>query len=344
MNTECIMDKNIRFYDNEEKNWTADMSTFEDHIDWFHVDETTSNDAIANTKGKNHEKNQEYIDHHLARGNTYAAFVNNMDSKDKKKILDKEYPNNGIDDNLAELNAWIGQRSSSARKLLFDWDRTITVVEGMQFSGLTKDVNFEDIIEFVMGGRSRFRRLQQMIDNCFESGVQVFFITHNPNARLSSPNRGLYLEMINSLMNRRVDPNSVLFSSGDYGFKKHNAANAALPGILTVRKPIEKSAAKTVKARSRTPSPPKAARSRSSSPSTNPDYSKMKKDDLMAECRRRGIACNAKTLKEDLVKSLTKKGGKRSTRKRSTRKRSTRKRSTRKRSTRKRSTNKNLRN
>jgi hypothetical protein len=322
------MEKNIRFYDNEEKNWTADMSTFEDHIDWFHVDETTANDAITNTKGKNHEKNQEYIDHHVSRGNTYAAFVNNMDAKDKKKILDKEYPNNGIDDNLAELNAWIGRRDASARHpkiLLFDWDRTITVVEGMQFSGLSSDVKFEDIIEFVMGGRSRFRRLQQMIDNCFSSGVQVYFITHNPNARYTSPNRRLYLEMINELMNRRVDPNSVLFASGDYGFKKHNAANAALPGILTVRKPIEKSAAKTVKARSRTPSPPKTvkARSRSSSPSarsTSPDYSKMKKDDLMAECRRRGIACNTKTLKEDLVKSLSsKKGGKQSTRKRSTR-------------------------
>lgn len=317
------MEKNIRFYDNEEKNWTADMSVFADYIDWFHVDETTANDAITNTKGKNHEKNQEYIDHHLARGNTYAAFVNNMDSKDKKKILDKEYPNNGIDDNLAELNAWIGQQSASARHpkvLLFDWDRTITVVEGMQFSGLSGDVKFEDIIEFVMGGRSRFRRLQQMIDNCFASGVHVFFITHNPNARHASPNRGLYLEMINSLMDRRVDPNSVLFASGDYGFKKHNAANAALPGILSVRKPIEKSAAKTVKARSRTPSPPSAAKTRSSPPkakpssrSSSPDYAKMKKDDLMAECRRRGIACNTKTLKEDLVKSLTNKGGKRST-------------------------------
>jgi hypothetical protein len=322
------MEKNIRFYDNEEKNWTADMSTFEDHIDWFHVDETTSNEVISNTTGKNHEQNQEYIDHYLARGNTYAEFLNKMDSKDKKKILDKEHPNNGIDDNLAELNAWIGQRSSSVRKLMFDWDRTITVVEGMQFSGLSGDVKFEDIIEFVMGGHTRFRRLQQMINNCFASGVQVFFITHNPNARFSSPNRRLYLEMINALVNRHVDPNSVLFSSGDYGFKKHNAANAALPGILTVRKPIEKSAAKTVKARSRTPSPPSAAKSRSSSPSarsSSPDYSKMKKDDLMTECRRRGIACNTKTLKEDLVKSLTKKGGKRSTRKRSTRKRSTRK-------------------
>ena len=328
------MEKNIRFYDNEEKNWTADMSIFENHIEWFHVDETTSNEVISNTTGKNHEQNQEYIDHYLARGNTYAAFLNKMDSKDKKKILDKEHPNNGIDDNLAELNAWIGQRSNceasiqqivgsaSARHpkiLMFDWDRTITVVEGMQFSGLSEDVKFEDIIEFVMGGHTRFRRLQQMIDNCFASGVNVYFITHNPNARFSSPNRRLYLEMINALVNRRVDPNAILFSSGDYGFKKHNAANAALPGILTVRKPI---ASKTVKARSRTPSPPSAAKSRSSSPSarsSSPDYSKMKKDDLMAECRRRGIACNTKTLKEDLVKSLTKKGGKNKTRKNRTR-------------------------
>jgi hypothetical protein len=197
----------------------------------------------------------------------------------------------------------------------------------MQFSGLTDAVDFEDMIEYVMGGRDRFRRIQQMFQSCKQNGVAFFFITHNPNAKRGGDNRRIYLDIINRLVNQsaadNLDPDSLLYASGNFGFKKKAAANAALGGILVVSKAPSRAvsrASSPARAPSRASSPAKTvsrAPSRASSPTQ--DYSKMKKDELIEECRRRGIACTTRTLKDDLIKSLTKKGGKR-TRKQSTRK------------------------
>jgi hypothetical protein len=360
----------IRFYDNEESNWDNDMIAYHDQIGWFHVNDEPNRVAIQNRYASNAEQNQEYIHNFAARGNSYARFLNGLPAKFKTSMMGKGRPNNGIDDNLGELNTWIGRRNGQ-KVLLFDWDKTITVVEGMQFSGLTDAVDFEDMIEYVMGGRERFRRIQEMFQSCKQNGVAFFFITHNPNAKLGGNNRRIYLDIINRLVNQsaadNLDPDSLLYASGNFGFKKKAAANAALGGILVVSKAPSRAvsrassparassrAASPSRANSRASSPARAssrapsrasspaktvsrAPSRASSPArtisrtvsraTSPtqDYSKMKKDELIEECRRRGIACTTRTLKDDLIKSLTKKGGKRSTRKRSTRKRSTRK-------------------
>jgi hypothetical protein len=350
----------IRFYDNEESNWDNDMIAYRDQIEWFHVNDEPNRIAIQNRYATNAEQNQEYIHNFAARGNSYARFLNGLPAKFKTSIMGKGRPNNGIDDNLGELNTWIGRRNGQ-KVLLFDWDKTITVVEGMQFSGLTDAVDFEDMIEYVMGGRDRFRRIQQMFQSCKQNGVAFFFITHNPNAKRGGDNRRIYLDIINRLVNQsaadNLDPDSLLYASGNFGFKKKAAANAALGGILVVSKAPSRavsrassparapsrasSPAKTVsRAPSRASSPAKTvsrAPSRASSPaktvsrapsrasSPTQDYSKMKKDELIEECRRRGIACTTRTLKDDLIKSLTSKKGGNQTRKRSTRKRSTKK-------------------
>ena len=349
----------IRFYDNEESNWDNDMIAYRDQIEWFHVNDEHNRLAIQNRYASNAEQNQEYIHNFAARGNSYARFLNGLPAKFKTSMMGKGRPNNGIDDNLGELNTWIGRRNGQ-KVLLFDWDKTITVVEGMQFSGLTDAVDFEDMIEYVMGGRDRFRRIQQMFQSCKQNGVAFFFITHNPNAKRGGDNRRIYLDIINRLVNQsaadNLDPDSLLYASGNFGFKKKAAANAALGGILVVSKAPSRavsrasSPAKTVsRAPSRATSPAKTvsrAPSRASSPAktvsrapsraTSParaisrtvsrassptqDYSKMKKDELIEECRRRGIACTTRTLKDDLIKSLTSKKGGNRTRKRSTRK------------------------
>ena len=341
----------IRFYDNEESNWDNDMNVYHDQIEWFHVNDEPNRVAISNRYGTNADQNEDYIRNFAARGNSYARFLNELPPKMKTSIMGKGRPNNGIDDNLGELNTWIGRRNGP-KVLLFDWDKTITVVEGMQFSGLTDAVDFEDMIEYVMGGRERFRRIQEMFQSCKQNGVGFFFITHNPNAKRGGNNRRIYLDIINRLVNQSavdsLDPDAILYASGNFGFKKKAAANAALGGILVASKapakPVSRassratSPARTVsRASSRATSPARTvsrapsratspartvsrAPSRATSPArtvsraTSPtqDYSKMKKDDLIAECRRRGIACNTRTLKNELIQSLTssKKGGK----------------------------------
>ena len=350
----------IRFYDNEESNWDNDMNVYHDQIGWFHVNDEPNRIAIQNRYASNAEQNQEYIRNFAARGNSYARFLNGLPAKFKTSMMGKGRPNNGIDDNLGELNTWIGRRNGQ-KVLLFDWDKTITVVEGMQFSGLTDAVDFEDLIEYVMGGRERFRRIQQMFQSCKQNGVAFFFITHNPNAKRGGDNRRIYLDIINRLVNQSaadsLDPDALLYASGNFGFKKKAAANAALGGILVASKAPAKAvsrASSPARAPSRATSPARAssrapsratspartssrapsratsparassrAPSRASSPartasrasSPTQDYSKMKKDELIAECRRRGIACTTRTLKDELIQSLTKKGGRNRTKK-----------------------------
>jgi hypothetical protein len=310
------MAKYIRFYDNEEANWNNDMIKYESEIDWFHVNETKSNVFVSKTTGTNSKQNQEYIDHFANSGNTYAIFLNKIDAKDKAKILAKAHPNNGIDDNLDELRHWIETRGHRQKILLLDWDRTVTVVEGMQFKGLNSDVKLQHIIEFIMGGFERYRRIEQLFNECMRHNVKIYIITHNPNASRRNENRQIYLEIISEMTNRRIDPNSILFSSSDCGYKKCNAVSAVLPDLITTTL--------SVKMPSMMPSPSVSrAPSRATSPSVSKaaspgkDYSKMKKDQLIEECKSRGIPCNTRSLKDDLIISLTssKKGGKRRTRK-----------------------------
>lgn len=337
----------IRFYDNEESNWDNDMNVYHDQIEWFHVNDEPNRVAIQNRYASNAEQNQEYLHNFASRGNSYARFLNGLPAKLKTTIMGKGRPNNGIDDNLGELNTWIGRRNGQ-KVLLFDWDKTITVVEGMQFTGLTDAVDFEDMIEYVMGGRERFRRIQDMFQSCKQNGVAFLFITHNPNAKRGGDNRQIYLHIINRLVNQsaadNLDPETLLYASGNFGFKKKTAANAALGGILVASRAPAKavsrapsratSPARTSSSRATSPArtnsrtssravSPARTSSRASSRATSPartvsiassptqDYSKMKKDELIAECRRRGIACTTRTLKNELINSLTKKGGNR---------------------------------
>ena len=50
------------------------------------------------------QQNQEYLRNFAARGNSYAQFLNGLPAKSKTTIMGKGRPNNGIDDNLGELN------------------------------------------------------------------------------------------------------------------------------------------------------------------------------------------------------------------------------------------------
>ena len=307
------MAKHIRFYDNEEDNWNRDMIKYESEIDWFHVNETKSNAFIPKTAKNNPKQNQEYIDHFAKSENTYAMFLNGIDPKEKAKILAKSHPNNGIDgDDLGELLHWI-ETPDRPKVLLLDWDRTVTVVEGMQFKGLNPDVKLQHIIEFIMGGFERYRRMEHLFDACVRHGVKFYIVTHNPNASKKNPNREWYLKIISEMTNGRIDSKSILFSSSDYGYKKCNAASAALPKLLqasvSAALPELLPPSRKTSPPSRKTSPP----SRKTSPTQ--DYSKMNKDQLIEECNKRGIVCKKQTLKNDLIKQLTMKGGKRKTRK-----------------------------
>jgi hypothetical protein len=247
---------NIRFYDNEEANWEYDMSVFKDQIEFIHVNyyepnilissieapplDNSSSETVSEKNRIVSERNRilisAYIDYWVRQNNTYALYLKEMikDPIASNEILKQDiwggslsiqYPNNGL--NIDDLLVW--SSSGSNKLVLSDWDRTITVVEGIYFgqteeTSLTSKVEkglvmVHDLLVYLMGGEERLEKVKNMFSELNKNGVPIFILTHNRNASKMFPkNRELSLKMLKEIMPTKsieyID--SILFSSLDY--------------------------------------------------------------------------------------------------------------------------------
>lgn len=246
---------NIRFYDNEETNWENDMSLFKEQIEFIHVneyepnllissvvalpiDETTPETKLNTIKDRNRIYISAYIDYWVRKGNTYALYLQDMIDNNlvaKSEILKQDvwegvlrlgYPNNGL--NIEDLLVWL--TSNSDKKLvLSDWDRTITVVEGMYFGAVDGmlmekvdrgEIKMEDLLVYLMGGEERLGEVMRMFDMLYGNGVPIYILTHNRNASKNNwpRNRELYMKILGQLMPFKSieEIDMMLLSSADY--------------------------------------------------------------------------------------------------------------------------------
>lgn len=252
--------KNILFIDNENKNWIDDMDVFSESIGYIEVDSETPNQLLDSSEGglkltgvkKNRFFNEEYLRLFTDKNNTYAAYINNMKTIDTKTTLtsyfDKAYPNNGIDIIMPQLSDWIVAHSGDGLNenscLLFDWDRTITVVEGMLFgknndlleSLDTGTVTFDDLLMFVMGSSERIESIRNMFEKIINSGMPFYILTHNSNASKFTPSRRVYIELIKRLTGLPEEQiENILFSSRDNSGTYKKKISACKAPIETIR-------------------------------------------------------------------------------------------------------------
>lgn len=234
------MSVSIRFYDNEIKNWEGDMVQHSPAITFIEVDNETPNQYIqtvrvvgkATKKNTQETYNREYINFFASNGNGYAMFLKRiMDSGgDTDKFLNKDYPSNGVLPNIPEMLQW-AETTRGDKCIIFDWDKTITAVEGMYFESFHGEsiANYDvpTILQFIMGGPERLDQMIRSLRTLQSYGVQMFIITNNPNAASRADTRGLYLHLIGSLFSMSPEQaNDILFSAKDYGFKKWKSACA----------------------------------------------------------------------------------------------------------------------
>jgi hypothetical protein len=136
-----------------------------------------------------------YIDHFVKKNNKYANLSN--------QVGEEPYtPSNGITkDNIKSIDKWLLHSANVKIKIvLFDWDRTISVVEG--FFPHPKLTEFlEDTMEYLLGGKERIQMLQLLFQKLVGKKVHVFVVTNNPAAFTARP---LFLKMI-----KYVDPDFV---------------------------------------------------------------------------------------------------------------------------------------
>ena len=235
------MDLDIRFYDNEDKNWTADMIQHHPPVTFIEVDNITPNVYIEHVQvtGKPTKKNTQetynraYIEFFASQGNTYAQFLKKIidGGGDTDKFLNKDYPTNGVQSYLDELVVWAQSKNGGQKCVIFDWDKTITAVEGMFFDEYNGESimnhSVEQIAQFSMGGPDRMSQVQRMISMMRESGTPIFVITNNPNASIRTNTRGLYLALISLIFGvSQEEANSIIYCSKDHGFKKWKSACA----------------------------------------------------------------------------------------------------------------------
>ncbi len=261
------MDKPILFFDNEHDNWEKtkktgeiekDMALHSEQVSFIPVNDTTPNNLVSSTdiselktnKQKNNAYNMAYLQHFLALGNTYATFINDVIEFNKTQpiknldpYLDKDYVNNGItQEQIDIINNWLYNYSDKVA-IFFDWDRTITCVEGMvinkgmEMNALLErlksgSVTYEDLLVFLMGGKDRLQMIKDMFKNIKSSGTNFFILTHNPYAsiktytrEIKTNTREIYINLL--MMLTDYDEKTVenlLYSSIDYGNKKAKSA------------------------------------------------------------------------------------------------------------------------
>lgn len=123
----------------------------------------------------------ESISGHDFTGNTYVERAFRIRASRSQHTYD---PVSGIQENhVKQVDSWI-QRTSGARALLMDWDRTISLFEGYfgDDEGSLPDDRvryYEDLLLVLLGGAARLDMIRRMIARAHEAGIELFVVTNN---------------------------------------------------------------------------------------------------------------------------------------------------------------------
>lgn len=121
------------------------------------------------------------ISGHDFTGNTYVERASRIRASRPQHTYD---PVSGIQEkHVKQVDSWI-QRTSGARALLMDWDRTITLFEGYfgdDEGSLPDDRTryYEDLLLVLLGGAPRLDMIRRMIARAHEAGIELFVVTNN---------------------------------------------------------------------------------------------------------------------------------------------------------------------
>lgn len=116
--------------------------------------------------------------------NTYIDFLKKFNYT-KEPILPSNGMMKGV--HMAEVANWINRELPNPKIAVFDWDRTITVVEGGIFpldnepaqQALFKPIKIEDQVCYLLGGTERVEAIKKMFKSLTDAQIPIFINTRN---------------------------------------------------------------------------------------------------------------------------------------------------------------------
>jgi hypothetical protein len=184
------LQKRVVFVDNTPEFWKNDMSRFSHSMDYIRIK--------SDTKNNKSPQESNYVKKMASEGNRYAASVISTTGSNALSYP----PNNGIDEAVSKkLRLW-AKKVKGEKYALFDWDRTISCVEGIVPSAVSYDDKefFDDTFEYLIR-KDRIPMLKTLFRELKDAGVHIHILTHNSAASVDSPYREVFLEMMSRLFN-----------------------------------------------------------------------------------------------------------------------------------------------
>lgn len=197
----------VIFFDNEIRN-CKDMMRNVKNCTSIYVDDQTKPDEYSS--------GNEYMEKQATDGNIYALMT-------RKELGPEPHICKGITDEiiLKQLTPWIEKTQGVENRFaVFDWDRTISVVEGLAiprgfpYKGIEEDKFIADITSYVLGGELRILMLIHMFQNILEKDIEIVILTNNPSAMPTLQNmkqRETFLKMIKIII-PQFNPDNLLCS------------------------------------------------------------------------------------------------------------------------------------
>jgi hypothetical protein len=194
----------VIFFDNEDRN-CDDMKSNVKNCASVCVDDKSKPDEYSS--------GNDYMEKQAIAGNIYAIIT-------RKELGPEPHICKGITDEiiLKQLTPWIEKTQGDENRFaVFDWDRTISVVEGLAiprgfpYRGIEEDKFIADITSYVLGGKFRIQMLIHMFQNILEKDIEIVILTNNPSALQNTKQRETFLKMIKIII-PQFNPDNLLCS------------------------------------------------------------------------------------------------------------------------------------
>jgi len=168
----------IRFYDNQ-LDIIQQFKTMLKKVDTVYIPDRPNNEILNHSQPKNFTK--EFLKKYP--NNKFAEYLSSFRNTERSINMGFSLYN------AADLLKW-SFTTIQTKVVLFDWDGTLSVAEGIilpsnpidTLSFHTMGINYRDIAVYYCGSEDRFLWLKYMFEVLHKQHVEIFVLTNNPMA------------------------------------------------------------------------------------------------------------------------------------------------------------------